>query len=413
MTAPARVLICDDKPDRVIRWKEAVEGQVGSLGWHVESITSTALAILVKALGAREIASRKNEKAELTEAQAAVLDELDAADLVILDSDLSPDPLDVESLGVDDAEDVEGTLRNQYGDSIARQVRTYTTAGFIVVVNMFWTKHPSPKVFDLTLTQGVGTFADLHIREGELDDPDLWSASAGTQPRFNPWSRPLLTLAPDMVRRSEAAIPDFKTKVLDYLGLSTIEINPSQLDAFAEADPTFEDLAKSALGFKYDDKVHDSDAVRRMAASVVRRWLARVVVASQDTVCDAPYLLARYPRLLGPDAGNPDAWNATAVKDNRDTIPLPLAAGAEIIELRPFTDRTVYSVARARQLVSLTERSDVDTANLVFAENASTFVPSRQAAQFEAEVTGSYFRRHLVDLGEDEVANEPFRRLLL
>ncbi len=407
-----KVLICDDRPERVARWAESVKSNLQGLDWEIECVTGKELSDLVQALGVQEQLARGT--AEDTLERSALLVQLDEADLVILDSDLSPDPQDVIDLGSDGPE-VSSTLRNQYGDTIARQIRTYSSAGFIVVVNMYWSKHSSRRVFDLTMTQGQDAFADLHIQEAELDDKSLWVATDPDPATFNPWLRPLLTETPELVERSESAVENLGAKVLETLELHELELSPRQLDVFGRIpaeEATFDDLAASLRGLKYPLDVTDEGQRRRMAASVVRRWLARVVLPAQDPVSDGAHLLGRFPQLLGEGIGDASVWESAAMKGQAGDDILPLAAPARIHQLSHFADRVVYAVDKARERVGSLPRPDTIAADLVFAENVSAFVPSSAAIEFEAEVSGTYFRRHLVLIKDEEVANEPFNRLL-
>lgn len=174
-------------------------------------------------------------------------------------------------------------LRNQRGDVIARQVRSFTSARFIVVVNMFWRRHARARTFDLTMQQGADTFADLHIREGEIGDEALWSSRRGDGIGFDPWGRPVLAGAPAMVDRSIAAV-DLRANVLETLELQSFvdELDPSQFDVFGDADvatATFDDLVEySPLGFMYPSSIapnaaHGEAARKRVAAAIVRNWL--------------------------------------------------------------------------------------------------------------------------------------------
>ena len=408
-----KVVICDDRADRVKGWARTVSAQLDGLGWIVECITGKDLSDLVRELGAREQAARGETSGSAD--TESILDKLSDADLVILDSDLSPDPQDVLLLGAEVGAEVSGTLRNQYGDTISRQIRTYTAAGFIVVVNMYWSKHPSARVFDLTMAQGHDAFADLHIQEAELADKSLWVATDPDAETFNPSLRPILTEMPDLVRRSEEAVVDLKQKVLATLGIEELELSPRQLDVFGAVpaeDATFDNLAASPRGLKYPDNIVDPEVRRRVAASVVRRWLARDVLSAQDPISDAAHLLSRFPQLLGDSANAPDVWQAAARKGADPVADMVAAEPARLASLRDHMDRAAYSVDAARAILPALPRSKAPAADLVFAENVSSFVPFKEAKEFEAEVPGTYFRRFLVKINDSDIANEPFNRLL-
>jgi hypothetical protein len=414
MTEPRKIILCDDNSRRVEMWADSIRTWMPEPEWKVTTFTGSALVDVIGALAGRERGSRSGDVP--LPAEAGVLDTFDEAEIVLLDSDLQPDPTEVSNTA--DGRAIQDALRNQRGDVIARQVRSFTSAKFIVVVNMFWRRHAKARTFDLTMQQGADTFADLHIREGEIGDEALWFWCGGDGAGFNPWSRPVLAGAPAMVDRSIAAV-DLKAEVLTTLQLEPFvdELDPSQFDVFGDADiatATFDDLVEySPLGFMYPNATHDEAARKRVAAAIVRNWLARSVVSAQDVIADAPHLVARFPQFLGAGIDDPAQWNAVANKAAMTaTEALPAASTTELIALRPFLDRPVFSVAAARSLVPRLERTK-PAPDLVFAENASVFTPRDAALEFASEVAGTDPRRHVVDLPGVDAANEPFRRLLL
>lgn len=419
MTAPRKIILCDDDSRRVETWAESIRTWKPEPEWQVITFTRDALVEVVGALAARERGSRSGDVPPPIE--VGILDAFDDAEIVLLDSDLQPDPTEVSNTpngGV-----IQDALRNQRGDVIARQVRSFTAAKFIVVVNMFWRRHAKGRTFDLTMQQGADTFADLHVREGEIGDEALWLGHRRSGADFDPWSRAVLAGAPAMVDRSIAAV-DLRANVIETLQLKSLldELDPSQFDVFGDADvstATFNDLVEySPLGFMYPSSIapnatHDEAARKRVAAAIVRNWLSRSVVAAQDVVSDAPHLVARFPQFLGDGIDDPARWNAVANKAARTVAEvLPAAADAELTALRPFLDRPVFSVAAARMLVPRLERTK-PAPDLVFAENASVFAPRNAASEFASDLPGTDPRRHVIDLPGVDAANEPFRRLLL
>lgn len=292
-------LVCDDHTSRLDRWKKIVEERLGD-EWAVKEVGGEQLANMISALGAKEAASREGQDAEelLAEEEKQQLALLDGADLVLFDSDLTPSIEDSKLIGLDFSR----TLRNQMGDTVARQIRSFTNAGFIVVVNMFWGHYPGPRVFDLTMMQGWQSHADLHVSEAELEDDALWNGVTRDSDEYHPWVWPALANAHEFVRRSEAAVGDLDEDVLSRLGLDFDRFSPRQSDLFGpDGAKTFRELTASGLGFRYttEGARHSDESVRRMAASVLRRWLARTLVAGQNVVTDGPHLLTRLSPLLG------------------------------------------------------------------------------------------------------------------
>ncbi|MCI1019659.1 hypothetical protein HWD99_13595 [Microbacterium sp. C5A9] len=388
-------LVCDDKADRVQVWRDTIASHLEPSSWAVHARTGQELAAVIIALSNSDLGRPSADDSE-------VLRTISQYDLVVLDSDLSADPQDLDGLDTEAAL----ALRNQYGDEVARQLRTHTSAGFISVVNMF-TGRDSHRVFDLTMQQDVATNADLHIGEDDLNDPHLWTGVSTDG--YAPWARPALGLADDWVRRSESAIDDLDAPVLQRLGLDPGQLATRQLDVFGAVRPedmTFRMLASSKLGFKYSGP-HDDDATRRMAASVVRRWLSRTILASQDEVVDAPHLLARIPHFFS-DFGDQEALARILAKDTAQGK-VAAAESSSVPSLDVFLDRSVYRLSQAREI---RPERPFEGPGMVFLEDTSTFVSRAEATQVETDVPGRNYRRYVSSARPVDVQYEPFTRLL-
>lgn len=414
MTGTKLALVCDDRPERADRWKKKLTSHLDRDAWTVQTVTGVDLAALVDALAEREQRSRDVTAPAPAGRRQEMLDQLDTAELVLLDSDLSPSPQELLNYPGADPEAVGRSLRNQYGDSIAQQVRTYTEAGFIAVANMFVARDSKPKTFDLTLMQGAYSNADFHVGSEELGEAGLWSGKPSRSGVYNPWSQPAMATADEWVRRSEAAISDVDALVLPTLRLSSSALSTRQLDIF-RTDPelvTFRGLVESRIGFKYPDADHDDQAVVRMAASVTRRWVNRILLPAQETISDAPHLVARFPQLLGDAGAEKDAWDLTVMKTWEPVPALKRIEAAVADQFRPFTDRTVYDVEKVRELLPKLPTPSVPALRLCFLEDRSAFVPREDAKQFETDVPGTYVRRFVAAKRHASIAYEPFTRLL-
>ncbi|MDT0141970.1 hypothetical protein [Microbacterium sp. PRC9] len=411
----SNVLICDDNSDRATRWKDTVEQYLPEA--RVDTITGTELAALLTELSDAEDEARSGNP--LSGADRPRTRRAEEADLVILDSDLSPAPDDLARLGAQDRRTVSSTLRNGYGDDVARQLRSYSHAPAIVVVNMFWGRHARSKVFDLTLNQNAGAVADLHITAGELSDPVVW----GQQPDdadsgYRPWYRPSIPEVVDTFQRSAAAQMELDENVLDTLGIAPSRLTPSQLDPFTESAEslTLRNFAESALGFKYThtkDGAHHSDQfVRAMGLSAVRRWVQRFLVPSQTVLLDAPHLAERYWRVLmsGPD--DLQALDRFANLTWGDDFG---ALGPAVQEsIRPFATRPVFDEAIARRIAAEQIRSKLlgpGSLEAAFAEDTSRFVALDELTQFPSDLPGDFKQRWLEEV--EGIGYEPANRLLL
>lgn len=393
----------------------------GALGLEVEIIliTQKDLALLVSALYAREQHIRGGGD-PLTEDEVGILESVNTTDVVILDSDLSPSPEDLASLDSSDRETISQVLRNGYGDAVARQIRSYTDAGLIVVVNMFWSRHSESRVFDLTMMQDANSFGDINVSAAELGDKTLWFASEEQDQTYYPWSRPSIDAAYSVVRSSEAAIGDLNARVLDSLGLTAGRLLRNQRDLFEDRNPsdvTFNDLCSTRLGFRYSGAPtsglteHAQGAKVHMAASVLRRWLQRVVVPPQNVFADAPHLYLRLWTLMGEEVGDLAAWNQLPSITWASASSLS-AAPALAAKLSPFVTVPVFEIDEALPIArAAIAPSSSLVESLAFAEDTRTFVDEDEVEAFSSDIPGPSGRRYVQVL--DGIGYEPAPRLLL
>jgi len=413
-----RVMICDDNSERIKTWEAKVRVALGS-DVEIVSITQTNLALLVSALYAREQQIRGGGE-PLTDIESQMLTQVDGTDVVILDSDLSPSPEDLATLDSAERQTISQVLRNGYGDAVARQIRSYTDAGLIVVVNMFWSRHSESRVFDLTMMQDVNSFGDINVSAAELGDKSLWTASERQDGSYYPWSRPSIDVALDVVRSSEKAIVNLDAAVLGSLSLTAHRLLRSQRDLFEDRNAdefTFDDLCSSRLGFRYVGNPasglaeHSQRARIRMAASVLRRWLQRIVMPPQNVYADAPHLYLRLWTLMGPEVDDLAAWNSLS-NITWSSCPDLSAAPALANELRPFLINPAFDIDLALPIArgKFTPPSSL-MGSLAFAEDTRTFLAEDYVEAFSSDIPGPSGRRHVQVL--EGVGYEPAPRLLL
>lgn len=409
------VLICDDDETRVFKWRGLVEKH--NVEAEVRTFTGQDLADFVSAVGWEELRARGGVR-DPSDADRKALDAIAWADAIVIDSDLSPAPKDLNRIPSEHRDRVAGTLRNGYGDSIARQLRSYTDAGLLIVVNMFWSRHRLRRVFDLTLMQSARAYADVHVSEADLDEPFFWGSGGQPKDAFLPWQRPVVPEQLRVLSTSIASIVDLDAKVFATLGLDLTSFAPAQLDVFGEidaADATFEQLTMSPMGFRYPSEARDKAACTRMAASVVRRWLDRVVVPGQNVVADAPHLVERFWQFMLPTLDDLNAWSASARMSWDAARTSPMAAALKET-LEPFLARPVFDLEQARNAVRKLQPAKIVTPpDLGFAEDTSLFHSQDDLESYSSDVPGNSPRRWIAQLDEelDDIAYEPANRLLL
>jgi hypothetical protein len=169
---------------------------------------------------------------------------------------------------------------------------------------------------------------------------------------------------------------------------------------------TFRDFVEeSGNAIRPKDKLGEGpevdDRVCRIAAARVSRWLEDFVLAGQEILVDAPYLVARFPSLLsGKNISRPETWNKTA-----QLLP-STKVGIKHESLAPFEFSSNWlsrpawlwaKIARSREILEVREPLARRGGELVFCEDVSRFMPRNQARQFLADVASAHLRRYVVD----------------
>ena len=124
-----RIVVCDDDAKRVGGWASQLTDLLDEGAFTVTALSPGEFGESVRALYERLRVSKAGGNLPQVDAARA----LDDADILIIDSDLTPDPhaqIDAESEQV-----VDDYLVGEYGSNIARMARAYSTAGVLVVVN--------------------------------------------------------------------------------------------------------------------------------------------------------------------------------------------------------------------------------------------------------------------------------------
>lgn len=189
------------------------------------------------------------------------------------------------------------------GEEVAYLARAYSDCGIIVGLNQFG----GGKSFDLTLCGHPESFADVNLSDTEIENPGLWNAGFGG---FRPLHWPILPAAADAFEKRIEELPELDGKLFEFLGFTdeVVQSLPrSVLDSIVKkrkskdvSSSTFIDFLKSGFCFKGGDSTCDRFKKRVIAARLAK-WLDRLVLGGQNTLVDAPHLIARFPSLFDGD----------------------------------------------------------------------------------------------------------------
>ena len=392
-----KILVCDDKADQC----DAVVAQLGTRA-HVNGLSGARL---------------KDELLNLFRCVAGVLKgndqpfetSFDGYCLAIVDNDLTHLELEGARLSA---------------ETIIGYLRAFTDIPYIISLN----KNQNVD-FDLRYLFGdYQSLADLALNTPNLDNARLWGSVAGD---FAPWYWPRLE---DAVSRREKQIKfveeRLETSTWDAIGIpSDAESYLSRhakaslwstesrtlnapLWSFFDASRTLPPADRELLSnLAKSGNELARNAVHRVVAYEVDRWIRRDVLGVQDVLIDLPHLLSMMPFLLGDRANDVGQWNEVVTAD-RPPYSLDEAIYEEHLAPARFTESVWVptpsfwwpKLKADEQLTELFYEANDNWADAVFCEDVSRFVlvPSNgndlSPQEFEAEVPGSWPRRFVLDV---------------
>jgi len=372
------VVICDDDVSRIQLWIADIQAIVGDRG-TVTGLTGTDLVSAVEALFERREASPADDAARI----------IDSADILIVDSDLTPDAETLKQFSTDDQQVLEDGLSGRVGETVAYNARVRSGAKYIVVVNQGY----SDRTFDLTMRRFASSVADLYVSAADIVDPNLWDATAADG-HYQPWAWPQLASTPEKYVRARALTANLDNRVSESIGLDLSGLFAEQLDVFGDVEPneaTFRDLAESQLGLRPKDQATSDDSKARVAASVLLRWLDRYVVPPQNELADLAHLVLRFPRMF-------EAFDSVdSLQQVFETSKGPDAARSPLSELH---GRSLYSVEIIREMSRSTGTSGTSQVDAVFAEDTSRFVSYDDGVEILTALPGSNARRFIEEVDD-------------
>lgn len=400
MAEPLRILICDDDAERVEEWAVSLRDRLPDA--EIEPFKPVLFAAAVRDLKARMVRAKAGESIDMDEAAI-----FDSADILVVDSDLTPDK---DSTPGDDPDDLVGTyLAGKLGADVADMARAYTRVGAIVVVN----QGPKTRTFDLTMTKLAHGVADAYVTDDDIDNAGLWDAKATSG--YRPWSWPSLQVLPGLIDEA-AAEHRLDSQVLHALGLN----NPGIIGAFLArqvealelsgdtdlAELTFRRIATSSrFGLGLRPKEQTSDALlTRVAVSAVRHWLDRVVLPAQNVIIDLPHLLQQHPWLCAKrtDLASWNCREAWCPPASPAVAPEAYNKAASSLLGRNVWNVPALPARRSNQRAMPTDP--------VFCEDTSTFTDYGQAVDFLSDLEGAHAQRFVAKVPDVDYA--PRSRLL-
>ena len=362
-TEKLKIVIVDDQPDRSKGWSQKIQTIVG------EQACVTALELDEVIQEVKNVFTRRKEFRDglLSVEKSETISKFDQIDILVLDFDLRY---------MDRAGDDWTT-----GSEVAIAARAFTTVKTIILVNGLGDNR-----FDLAMNKANNSKADIDIGGAQIDNPGLWLSTESEQ--YRPWSWPSMM---DWSRSYEDAVnwveKNIEKPVLESLGfnLGGSDINRSITKedwlelGIDSVSGTFKDLVKvnSYLPPQDQDVVELSiHQAARVATSIIRSWIDKVIVPSQETLIDVPHLVYLKPWLL-IDPAKPECWNAAASLTNPLDALKQESLDKHQYPLNFLTSRPVFYHRSIESDESLLEPPGFDYADypdLVFCEDLSKFI---------------------------------------
>lgn len=390
-----KIVICDDEPERVSQWIAALQ-LVPDIGksYEIGGLQDGALEEGVKELSHRRNAQRENRT--IAENRGGI----DDAAILIVDYDLPKLPELVGSLT---------------GEWLAYLARSYSSCGIIVAMNQFKSDNP----FDLTLRDHPDSFADLNIGSSQLGNRGLWGRE---WTGFRPWAWPVLPELEEMhssrVRDVLRNLDQSIVEVLNISGDIQDRIPPDAREFLASSTElsavTFREVATSSeQGLKAKDRQGSDEALARIAASRVSRWIECYLLPSQDILVDAPHLASRFPSLIGGASAGQAQWDSTCFASSAEATGIASAIQGELFNPQ-WASRPCWNwaaVSRDEQVQEVKDPWTSERGNLAFAEDLSRFIPADAAREFVAAFDSPFSRRFLARPDSDLIGEETKREI--
>lgn len=398
-----RVLVCDDDGQRAKDWCLEVKDVLEGTDAVVEHLEPAELAKALAELISRQRLSRASESSSSIDLDHRI----DAADVLIVDHDLTPAEPDASTDG----------LQGRSGEGFAMLARCFSSVGYIVLVN----KSVQTSTFDLTMTRFSDSYADLNVTDQDLDRRELWWGVADSgATRFRPSHWPLLAQGADGVK-SVVETLELDAGVLATLGLESVvqDFAREQLDILGD-DPlsaTFRDVAvRPGVGLSAKDSQPDARVLRKIAAFGIRRWLTSVVLPGQNVLVDLCHLLERSPELQANSTADLTTLSPADLRSFE--VVCGAVPGLQLLKdyqspASRWVDQPLWVWSELDLSVLSAERLPADEDLLVVCEDTSTLARISDAREFEAAVPGPYLQRFARLAGAaDGVAYGPRNRLM-
>lgn len=394
-----KILVCDDVDNRAAKWAAALAGvDAGRSVFEVVVPPEDDLVAAIDSLEKRREVARMTSEArppDLTpeEKRAVATNLFDDVAILVLDYDLF-------WLGVNrDAEKRSLPTRARLtGEGVAYLVRCYSRCDYIVGLNQF-----GENTFDLNLRGHLESYADLNIGGVQLGNPGLWGDWVDG---FRPSSWPnLLTAAKAQQDRMSFLATRMSSPVLETLNLvdDGYPTVPREALEFLGSDPlalTFEQFAVSGRprGFDKPDVPWEGEALVRVAASRVAKWLEREVLSGTEALVDRPHLVERFPSVLGATEPDLSMLNKGSYpRENQGTLEHPAVAEAMFAH-GSWLSRPAWHWPKLSADSRIDEVADPwsgDAPTFRFCEDVSRFLPEEACLTYSAEVRSSWVTRYV------------------
>lgn len=409
-----KILVCDDRPEQCERTVRALEGH-----GNIDVFDGTKLReALEQFFNAISDVLNENSMSPVTELHTA----FDGYDIIVMDNNLTALELQGARLT---AENVIGYLR------------AFTNTPYFVSLNKNLFVD-----FDLRFLIGdYQSLADIALNTKHLSNNWLWERVKPVD-GFSPWYWPHLPTAAARRRLQIEFVKErFKESVWDalcfpdtadeYLSMrakSALKPHSDQsyrdttFQSFLDASRTLTPAERKTLSEKCDHELV-SQAISRVSAYEVDRWVRRNLLTNQDVLIDIPHLVAQMPNLLGEEAAVLEQWNETT-----HSVNVPFNFEADVYERFLSTIRFSQDVwaptpcfwwpevKNNDELMQTFYSSKAEWLDAVFCEDISLFLDlndasdSSKAREFESEIEGSWGRRYIANV--DGVRYSPNSRIL-
>ena len=167
---------------------------------------------------------------------------------------------------------------------------------------------------------------------------------------------------------------------------------------------SFEDFVNwrlSGNGLRMKDEPYSEEAIARIAAARIGKWLNGMVLQGQDILVDAPHLVSRLPSLVSSGLEKVEDWNRVASFEQADELGLDPVIKSYRFKHEDWLTRPAWywrGVSNDMEINEVADPWTMEKPRWVFCEDISKYIPLKEAKRFIADLESPFVHRFVKEV---------------